>query len=284
MFIAVGDFIKKVYEVYSKNFVAFLKYILLIAVITLVVALLAGLLVTTASIMLIGLGTVGIIIGAIVVIAAIIGLIYLTSWMNFTFMKVANDAILNQARKKMSENFKAVRPLVWTAFGTSLLVGVYAAWPLFIALMGFGISGVVASGSPIMNTLANLLRVIFGIIGLYSIFHMIYFGAKYQYAVLGTVLENKKPREAMKLSAGLIKGHWWAVFGRMFLIGLITMIISLVASMILGGLFGIFKSMVLSLLASFIIQAIQIVLSYSIVIGSIILFQNLKTLPAVEQK
>lgn len=284
MLIAVGDFLKGIYEIYSKNFVQFIKYILLIVLVTFGISIVGGLVVMASSLAFISLGVTGIIIGAVIIIAIIIALIYLTSWMGFTFIKVVNDVVLKQEPKKLAENFKLVRPLVWNGFGTSLLVGLYIIWPFFVALSGYAIVSFLALNLGVGVVIASLLRTVFILFGLYGFFHMVYFGTKYQYAIISVIVDNKKAKEAIKLSASLVQGRWWAIFGRMFLVGLVIMGITIVLSIIFGIFTGIFKSVVFSLLTSFIVQLVQIVLGYAIAIGSVVLFQNLKTLPAVEKK
>ncbi len=83
----------------------------------------------------------------------------------------------------------------------------------------------------------------------------------YNYAL---ILENKRGWDSAQRSKELVKGYWWAIFGRMFLFGLV---IALLAA-IFAGIIGVMQSEVLNAIASAIINIIvtPIAVAYSYLI------------------
>lgn len=60
------------------------------------------------------------------------------------------------------------------------------------------------------------------------------------------VLEGRRGSDALSQSREYIKGYWWAVFGRVLLLGIVTFALYVIVSIPFSGLFGITGSRVIS--------------------------------------
>jgi hypothetical protein len=66
---------------------------------------------------------------------------------------------------------------------------------------------------------------------------------RWSLAVPAVMLENRSPLEAMRRSAGLVKGHGWAVFAVFFTITLVAGLASLACELLLAGTIGLWASL-----------------------------------------
>jgi len=98
----------------------------------------------------------------------------------------------------LKQAFMNSKPLIWPVFVTGLLVGIFT----IIGLIGLIVGAIVVA---------------------------IYLS----FSLFIIVNENKSGMEALKASKAYVTGHWWAVFGRAIVIGLVVGI----AAGIIGGIF-----------------------------------------------
>jgi hypothetical protein len=157
----------------------------------------------------------GIIVAIVLVVALIIAAIYIGVWGQVALIVGIKD---HGEKIDIKESFKRSRAYISPYFNASLAAGLITA-------LGF------------------ILLIIPGII----------FLVWYAFAGLITITENLSYGKALKQSKALVKGRWWAVFGRIFFGGLIGIIISLVANSagnILGKDGGTWTSTVVSLFVS----------------------------------
>lgn len=132
------------------------------------------------------------------------------------------------------------------------------AWPFFLASFVSGI----------LVLLWSILLVIPGIM----------FAIYYAFASLIVVFENKKPWESIKESKQLIKGYWWATFGRLLFIGLIIFVINFIFAFI-GELMPE-KSIYFSVW-NVIMQIVFVVISPIVIAYTYLLYKNLKDVKRV---
>jgi len=72
-----------------------------------------------------------------------------------------------------------------------------------------------------------------------SIVYMIFVGTMLAVAIPSLVVENKRGTEALSRSWELVKGHFWHVFGTIFVAGLIAGVVAGVVGGIFGGMGGV---------------------------------------------
>ena len=84
-----------------------------------------------------------------------------------------------------------------------------------------------------MGTVGMYINYLFGLLGLLSVFWMIYRGIKVTLAKFPFAEEGLTSKEALHVSVGLSDGHWWKIFGYLFGYGIL---IAIIISVIVGGL------------------------------------------------
>lgn len=122
------------------------------------------------------------------------------------------------------------------------------------------------------------LMVLLGIILL--IVPGIYFGVIYAFALVIVLQEKKTASEAMKESKRLVRGYWWAMFGRFALYGIVVWAAMLLLGMAEGVLAGTSgaDSMYRQLLEHVFSIGTSLVTTPLSVIFTVVLYRNLKKL------
>ena len=101
----------------------------------------------------------------------------------------------------------------------------------------------------------------------------IIFAVFYSFAMIIFVFEGKKYMSSIKASKELVKGYWWAVFGRLAFLGLVVYLFS----WLLGISVSATESNVaLSTILSFLNSVIILIISPFLYIYPVQLYQNLK--------
>ncbi|HEX3095929.1 MAG TPA: hypothetical protein VHQ20_02300, partial [Patescibacteria group bacterium] len=119
---------------------------------------------------------------------------------------------------------------------------------------------------------AGLITVIFTVIGLILlIIPGIIIGVYLTFSVYVVVLENKHGMDAIKASKDYVKGHWFGVFGRLLLVGIIIAIV--------GGIIGWLGQMILGLNFGMLVRNIaSLILAPFAVLAQFTLYKNLRAL------
>lgn len=281
MLISISELLKQSYQLYKSNFVLFLKYIVINAVVPLLIGLLASGGAILAPMLLISSNMVISIIAALVVVAVAVGAAYVTTWFSFVLIKVINNRQLGLTDAGFVTNMKSVQPLVWRGFGASVLASLISGAPLVIALLGIAITTFVASLSG--GAASTLLKLFFSLVAIYGLFHLVYFGIKLQFSMYGVLFENKKAIESLKYSAGLVKGRWWPIFGRMFVCGLALWLIIAIVNGILGFIGAIGGISIIKTIFSVITSVFSVLVWQMIVMVLIILYNDVKKLSTGDQ-
>jgi hypothetical protein len=105
-----------------------------------------------------------------------------------TRAKIAWILLMNQNYPEPAKVFKASTKFFWPFFGVSLLTCIMVlAWGILLIIPG------------------------------------IVFAVYYSLAYYSVLCEGKRPFSAMERSFDLVRGYWWAYFGRLLFLGLITL-------------------------------------------------------------
>lgn len=129
----------------------------------------------------------------------------------------------------LKQSFMAAKPFLVPIVLTGLLAGV-------LTLLGF------------------ILLIIPGII----------IGVWFSFTYFVVIVENKKYGEALKASKNYVKGYWWAVFGRIFLMGIVIAIASGILGMIAHLILGLAIGMILQNAIGFVLIPFAILYEYNL--------------------
>jgi len=151
---------------------------------------------------------------------------------------------------------KLVNPLVISLRLVVIILSLFSVIALFLAMNDSNLKKwqdayLLARSKFVSYFWVNILVSLIVTVGfLLLVIPGIYLGVLYSLANLVVVLENKRGWNVLKRSAELVKGHWWELFFRFFVIILLVLILSIVIFMVIS----LFKSKVLILFAQGIIQ------------------------------
>lgn len=272
MLISITELIKRSYNLYKDNFLTIFKYLLL----ALAPSVLAVLIMASGMLLFKVAGdfVTGPIMFILMPLAAIafIIIIILGMWFNFALVRVIDLLNKKTAIPTMKDALNTAKAVVWRGLGMTILVGLYTAWPLFLGLCGFAISTFVLGPSIV-------LKIIFGLITLYGIFHLVYFSVKLVFSVYAVVIDNKKVKESMELSRSIVKGIWWKMLWRLLVPALAVYVVLMIINVILaavGGLFGDIGGNI----AGFVASIINFLITPYVMAVTIILFDEAKKTPA----
>lgn len=273
MLISISELIKRSYNLYKDNFQTILKYLLLaFAPSVLAVLIMAsGMLLFKAA----GDFVTGPIIFVLLPLAAIafIIIVILGIWFNFALIKIIDLLNKKTGIPAMKDALNSAKAVVWRGLGATILISLYTAWPIFLGLCGFAISSFVFGPSMI-------LKIIFGLITIYGIFHLVYFSVKLVFCVYAVVIDNKKVKESMELSRSIIKGRWWQMMWRLLVPALVVYVIIMLINVILTYVEGLFGN-VGNNIAGFIAFAINFLVTPYVMAITIILFDEAKKTPVL---
>lgn len=108
----------------------------------------------------------------------------------------------------------------------------------------------------------------------------ILFAVWFSFTYYMVLLEEKRGTDAMKASRELVRGHWWGVFGRFLFITLVA----IVAGGVVGGFLGAAVATFSEIAGVIVASAIQFVLVPVSVAYGYLMYKDLSTLPAAEEK
>lgn len=169
------------------------------------------------------------IVGVLIIIAAVIALIYLSVWGAVAMLFAIKD---HQEQLGWKEAFKRSRHKINDFFTTQFLVGIIIAGiVLATVLLGF----VLPNALKLPNGASILLMIAAGIAGLVL---AVMLGMWYSQSAYVVVSENLKNMAALNRSKHYVQGRIGLVFGKLFFIGLIYILIFIVLAIIAGIIGG----------------------------------------------
>lgn len=273
MLISISELIKRSYRLYKDNFRVILKYLLL----ALVPSLLAVLIMASGMLLFKAAGdfVTGPIMFVLLPLAAIAFIIIaiLGIWFNFALIQTIDLLNKKTGIPAMKDVLNKAKAVVWRGLGATILVGLYTAWPIFLGLCGFAISSFIFGPSII-------LKIIFGLITIYGIFHLAYFSVKLAFSVYAVAIDDKKINDSMELSRSIVKGRWWQIVWRLLVPALAVYAVLMIINVILaaiGGLFGDIGGNIAGLIASI----VNFLVTPYVVAITIILFDEAKKTPVL---
>ncbi len=141
-----------------------------------------------------------------------------------TLYGIIGNAYLGQPVVWRDALRKGVRR-IWSAIWISILIGLVSLLPIAV---------VVAVVAILATSGAHVAAVVSGVVlGLSALVLIVWFVVSAHLATPVMMLEDVRGAAAIRRALRLVRGSWWSVFGTLFLMGLITG----VASSILGAIF-----------------------------------------------
>lgn len=231
----VGELLEKSFRIFKQGASKFLSMTLLvplIGMIPLIIVAVLSALATTLS---------G---GPIVLIFQIILglLVFISILILFYVFIISNIGVYILLRDfspdlKVKEAFKRARPYFWKLIIVNLFVGIFVIlWSLLFIIPGI-------------------------IVSVY-----------YTFAIWALIFEGYEGTSALKRSKELVKGYWWAVFGRYLAIGLIYIVIISILSI---PLVFVEEGSALEVILSIILQVIEIIIGVILAIYSYLIYKDL---------
>ncbi len=236
MIIAPKELVKGMFEVYRGHWTSMLRYVGLMFLSLILLGLIVGIpfAIFLRNAFLSGTGNIGTSIlpaglgyFAFFIIFALIAFVILNVWIQVGFIRTTQKAVLGQQKIGLGAELKESRPFVWRSFASALLVGLVSALPFYLGFIPlFGLIFTLTDfGFLISPTTAFDFTIIFFLLlTVYGFFHLIYFSVLFSFAPIGVATEGWGVRESLKKSKEMIKGKWWALFGRMLLSMLVIML------------------------------------------------------------
>lgn len=252
MFITTGEMLKRSIAVYRSNFGSIMRYVgLLFGLgIVAVIVLVAGL---AAIVGLQAPGSLGLldlismVSGSFVTFLIIWAIVFfiLSIWVEIAFMRTVSRAVLGQPKIAVGEEWKASRPLIARVIGMSLLLGLIVMLPFLIGIMGWiSIRTLGMLGGSVASF--RVWGLLFTLLSIYGVFHMIYFSIRLCFSNLAVVVDGHHVKEALQKSSALVKGRWWGIWWRLFVV-VIALLAPYYVFLFLGqvkGFVGTFFSLV----------------------------------------
>ncbi|MFZ4648474.1 MAG: hypothetical protein ACOYMB_02420 [Patescibacteria group bacterium] len=237
--IPVFDLFENSWKMYRDNF----KSLISISLYSLfgLIAIIIGVALVSGLVVFLSMRGQGSIVGTILIVAliALLALAALAAaiWYS-TRSKIGTYLLIKNNFSSVKDSWNESKEIFWPFFWLSLL-------------------------SAVLVILWAILLIIPGII--FAIF--------YSFAILLFIFEGQKGMTAIKASKDLVKGYWWAIFGRFIFVGFALYLLSLLLGLpvnategnqLLSGVFSIFNSVVMFVVSPF------------LYVYSVLLFKNLK--------
>jgi len=217
--VGIGEIISRSYHLYKQHFKILIEYVLLgftVGAVAMIVQLAAIPIIIGSFLMAKYLG---VILGLITIIIDL-ALFVIGLWVNFSFIRTVSSLTIGLVPEPIMDTFKKTRPVLWKGFSASVMSGLIMVWPLMATLSLYAIASYILQVMGIMS-FALLLKIALVLLVLYSIIHFILYAVRLCFNTFHAVIYNTPAMKAIKTSAEIVRGRWWAIFGRIFVIGLI---------------------------------------------------------------
>lgn len=181
------------------------------------------------------LGTPSLQVGSSMKVAGTYGILFLVSTVIYIVGMIwGTTALLNKVHKldqpmTLGQAYSAAKPFIWPMIITGILVGIFT-------IIGF------------------ILLVIPGII----------VGVWLSFSMYIVIAEGKSGMDAVKASKEYVTGYWWAVFGRLILVGLVVGIIAAVIGGICQAILGVQLGTLVQNVVSLVLTPLALLYQYSL--------------------
>ncbi len=159
-------------------------------------------------------------------------LFVLNAWLQIAFMRTVSRAVLGHPQIPLAQEFKQSQPFIWRIIGLCIVVMCIIMFPFVMSILGWVLThtfGLFAN--------VRILSLLFGLLGIYGIFHMIYFSNVLGFAWMSAAVDGHTIQGALKKSSDLVKGRWWAIWGRR-LAAMLVMMMPYYMFLLMGNLRG----------------------------------------------
>lgn len=163
-----------------------------------------------------------VVVGVVLAIALFVLIMVLFTAIQIAYIRTVDKLLSGGTALGVFVEIGQSRGIIWRTIGSQLLVGLAAGWPYLIGagLMLFAMPAVFTGGSAQSGAMFGLAVLIM----IYGFFHAMYFGVLYSFSQFQVALKGEKVVQSLRASKALVKGRWWAIFGRMFVPGLLLVL------------------------------------------------------------
>lgn len=273
MLISAKEIINKSLELFRRDIRIWISYLVVS-----VVSALLGLIFAFNPTVLLFFATLGIssFVVLMVCMLFLLGLTVFNIWFNIALVRTIHKRLFNQPALTMKQEFSEVKHLLPRTIGISLVVALIVFLPLGLSIIGATFTGF---EDLILGNFkgVTLLYLFFGLLGIYGIFHLIYFSVKYIFSYYLVTLEEKQIRESLHQGQALVKERMGEIFWRLFAPLVLFLLMYVFANYIFTALSEYVGGMVISIFANFLSLMVSAFVALLSVIALVILFEDAKT-------
>jgi hypothetical protein len=199
--------------------------------------------------------------------------------LHLALIRVIHTRLFNQVAVGMKEQFIKTRHILARAIGVSVVVGIIVLLPLILSISGLSFTGFEILILQNLKSGGWTLFLFFGLLGLYGIFHFIYFSVKYVFSYYVVAVDEKKIMESLHEGNNLVTGRMGPVFWRLFLPIVLFSLVYIFANYIFTA-FAKFSGHPLAFSAASILSLVVSAFVASLsVIATVILYEDVKAKP-----
>jgi len=268
--ISSSDIISRSFTVYKDNFVDYLKYIALNFLPALVSFTIFSIFGVTAAISM-GAnninGVASLSLGIFLVVASAILIAGLAFWINIAFMHMIGLKDRGKDTEGVLNNFMAVRPRFWRAIGTSIVVGLYAGWPMIVTMTLYTLLTL----GGVTNSTISLL---FGLLGIAAVFYAFYYSIRLIFSVFHVILDDGGIMESINFSMEQVDGRWLDVFWRLIAPAVVFFLVVFISQLILTGILAVVDVAVISGTIALLLFLIQVLVPPLYPTAQLVLYNN----------
>lgn len=238
--------LKQTWDMYQNNWRKFIPYIILLAIPTVAVQLVAS-----GSLFMDYIIPSSSLVNDLVTLVVFIVSIVFSIWVSISVVTMTSKLLDKESDNHWKDELGKTTKYIIPVILASLLSGL-------IIMVG------------------TILLIIPGII----------FAGWYIFVYYEIVLNDKKVVESLSSSKKLVKGRWWAIIWRLIIIGLVLFIISAIYNIIVGGVLAIFTStngIIFYTILSISTAAFSAIITPYSVGAMVILYKDTKTNPVLNQ-
>lgn len=179
--------------------------------------------------------------------------------------RIAQNGVALNVREAYREARSLLLPYLWIGIVMAVIILLYVAVPLVLGLLLLSPSiGILGNIIPHPSTLVTLIAsAIIAALAIAGVVVAFFKGIAFSQSYYLLLEKDLRGLAALRTSQELVTGYWWAVFGRLLILGLVLMLIQGVISGIFG-LFGNIWSAVAQIIFNVIAAPFSIVYSYGL--------------------
>lgn len=199
-------------------------------------------------------------------------------WLHLALIRAIHTRLFNQAVLSIKDQFIKTRPLLAKAVGVSLVVGIIVLLPLILSIVGLSFTGF---ETLVLKNLKSggILYFFFGLLGIYGIFHLIYFSVKYVFSYYVVAVDGKKVTESLHEGNKLVSGRMGQIFWRLFAPIVFFSLVYILVNYILTTVAKLIAINFAFSFASIVSLAVSAAVALLSIIATVILYEDAKAKP-----